>query len=157
MLLLLLLQVGNVTEDELYWTRPENMNSPRPFFYLPVSQGASDLLGSLIGAFASSSTLFRTLDPVYYNQLLAMAQALYGVMISAPARLTDCRVQGLKYEPVYPKAAFRMPPEPTFTLAPAIPTPLHRVEATWALRQDTQRPAWHVQVPATKDTTRLAS
>lgn len=82
---MLLLQVGNVTEDELYWTRPEDMKSARPFFFLPVSEGASDLLGSLIGAFASSSTLFRTLDPVYYAQLLAMAQALYGVMISALA------------------------------------------------------------------------
>ena len=76
-------QVGNVTEDELYWTRPENMNTPRPFYYVPVSQGTSDLLGSLIGAFASSAPLFRTLEPVYYNQLLSMAQALYGVMISA--------------------------------------------------------------------------
>lgn len=83
------MQVGNVTEDELYWTRPENMNTPRPFFYLPVSQGASDLLGSLIGAFASSAPLFRTLEPTYYSQLLAMAQALYGVMISAPLHLSS--------------------------------------------------------------------
>ena len=75
--------MGNVTEDDLFWTRPEDMTTGRPFFYVPVSLGASDLLGSLIGAFASSAPLFKTLDPVYYNQLLAMAQALYGVMISA--------------------------------------------------------------------------
>ena len=75
------LQVGNLTYDEMYWTRPENINGPRPFYYVAVKDGNSDLLGQLIGAFASAAPLFQTLSPAYYTQLLTMAQALYGVMI----------------------------------------------------------------------------
>jgi len=77
------LQVGNLTYDEMYWTRPENINGPRPFYYVAVKDGNSDLLGQLIGAFASAAPLFQTLSPAYYTQLLTMAQALYGVMIGA--------------------------------------------------------------------------
>jgi hypothetical protein len=78
------LQVGNLTYDEMYWTRPENINGPRPFYYVAVKDGASDLLGQLVGAFASAAPLFQTLSPAYYTQLLTMAQALYGVMIGEP-------------------------------------------------------------------------
>ncbi len=77
------LQVGNLTYDEMYWTRPENINGPRPFYYVAVKDGNSDLLGQLVGAFASAAPLFQTLSPAYYTQLLTMAQALYGVMIGA--------------------------------------------------------------------------
>ena len=74
-----------MTADQAVWTRPENINGPRPFYYVPVKDGTSDLLGQLIGAFAASAPLFKTIDPAYYAQLMTMAQALYGVMISAPS------------------------------------------------------------------------
>ena len=72
-----------MTLDSLTWTRPEDIKDARPFYYVAVANGASDLVGSLIGAFAAAAPLFKTIDPVYYAQLLSMAQALYGIMNSA--------------------------------------------------------------------------
>lgn len=72
-----------MTLDSLTWTRPEDITAARPFYYVAVANGASDLVGSLVGAFAAAAPLFKSIDPVYYAQLLSMAQALYGIMISA--------------------------------------------------------------------------
>ena len=79
------------------WTRPEDITAARPFYYVAVANGASDLVGSLIGAFAAAAPLFKTLDPVYYAQLLSMAQALYGIMISAPPPLQQMMAEELDF------------------------------------------------------------
>lgn len=71
--------MGNLTDDALYWTRPEDITAARPFYYLPVKFGATDLVGQIIAALASSAALFQESDPAYYNSLMSWALALYGV------------------------------------------------------------------------------
>lgn len=71
--------MGNTTEDSLYWTRPEDIATARPFYYVPVSAGASDLLGQMVGALAASAAVFRTSQPTLYETLMSWALPLYGI------------------------------------------------------------------------------
>lgn len=53
----------------------------RPFYYVPVSLGASDLLGQMVGALAASATVFKGTQPALYDTLMTWALPLYGVAI----------------------------------------------------------------------------
>ena len=76
-------QVGNATEDILAWSRPEDITAPRPFYYVPVALGTSDLLGQLVGALASTALVFKETTPTTYDTLMSWALPLYGVAIGA--------------------------------------------------------------------------
>lgn len=77
-------QVGNMTTDIDYWGAPESMtadNMPRPAYLVQTADGASDLAGSLVGAFVSSSLAIRQSNSsdatAYADRLLQTATGLY--------------------------------------------------------------------------------
>ena len=74
----MLVQVGNLTADRLYWERPEEMTMPRPTYYISTKNGTSDLVGQMVGALVSSAMVFQQTDPEYYDTLMTTAVGLYG-------------------------------------------------------------------------------
>jgi Glycosyl hydrolase family 9 len=71
----------------LYWTRPEDITATRPFYYVKVKHGATDLVASMTAALASSAAVFQNVDPPYYNQLMSWAIVLYGISTSVSVHL----------------------------------------------------------------------
>jgi Glycosyl hydrolase family 9 len=79
-------QVGNETVDQLSWTRPEDITTPRSFYYNKLAlNGASDLNGQIVGALASTAAVFKTKQPSLYDKYMNVALPLYGMAIGAHA------------------------------------------------------------------------
>lgn len=77
-------QVGNETVDKLSWTRPEDITTPRSFYYNKLAlNGASDLNGQIVGALASTAAVFKTKQPSLYDKYMNVALPLYGMAIGA--------------------------------------------------------------------------
>jgi Glycosyl hydrolase family 9 len=77
-------QVGNETVDQLSWTRPEDITTPRSFYYNKLAlNGASDLNGQIVGALASTAAVFKTKQPSLYDKYMNVALPLYGMAIGA--------------------------------------------------------------------------
>lgn len=75
--------MGNLTTDVNYWGPPEAMTEARerrPVYAVNTAAGASDLAGSMAGALAAGSVVWRSLgaDATYADGLLAGAKELYG-------------------------------------------------------------------------------
>ncbi|XP_011498432.1 PREDICTED: endoglucanase 10-like [Ceratosolen solmsi marchali] len=70
-------QVGDFTVDHAFWGRPEELNTSRPVFKIDPEHPGSDLAGETSAALASTSLLFRTVDPDYADKLLRHARELY--------------------------------------------------------------------------------
>lgn len=80
-----------MTTDIDYWGAPESMtadNMPRPAYLVQTADGASDLAGSLVGAFVSSSLAIRQSNSsdatAYADRLLQTATGLYNEVRSLP-------------------------------------------------------------------------
>jgi Glycosyl hydrolase family 9 len=77
-------QVGNETVDQSSWTRPEDITTPRSFYYNKLAlNGASDLNGQIVGALASTAAVFKTKQPSLYDKYMNVALPLYGMAIGA--------------------------------------------------------------------------
>ena len=68
--------------DQLSWTRPEDITTPRSFYYNKLAlNGASDLNGQIVGALASTAAVFKTKQPSLYDKYMNVALPLYGMAI----------------------------------------------------------------------------
>jgi cellulose synthase/poly-beta-1,6-N-acetylglucosamine synthase-like glycosyltransferase len=75
-------QVGNETVDSLSWSRPEDITTPRSFYYNKLAlNGASDLNGQIVGALAATALVFKTSQPTLYDKYMNVALPLYGLAI----------------------------------------------------------------------------
>lgn len=63
--------------DHDFWGRPEQMTTARPIYVYDSSTPAADLMGKVAAALASSSLVFRTVDPTFAANLLTHARDLY--------------------------------------------------------------------------------
>ncbi|CAL5228455.1 g11593 [Coccomyxa viridis] len=79
---LIIYQVGNLTTDVTWWNRPEAMtedNMKRPAYAINTRTGASDIAGSMVGAFVSTAMAWQKYgnDTVYVDELMKAAKELY--------------------------------------------------------------------------------
>ncbi|KAL3140940.1 hypothetical protein ABBQ32_005469 [Trebouxia sp. C0010 RCD-2024] len=70
-------QVGNQTQEETMWTRPEEETGTRPAYFTTTYEGTSDLAGQISAAFSATAMVFRESDPSYYDQLTKVSALLY--------------------------------------------------------------------------------
>ncbi|KFM24184.1 Endoglucanase 1 [Auxenochlorella protothecoides] len=70
-------QIGDPAADHQFWGRPEEQNVSRPAYVWLDSMPASDLLGAVSAALASSHLLFKESDAEFATALLSHARELY--------------------------------------------------------------------------------
>lgn len=70
-------QVGNGAQDHAIWGRPEDVKGPVPVYVVTPSAPGSDVVGAMGGALAAASEVFKIVDSVYSQKLLAAAIKAY--------------------------------------------------------------------------------
>lgn len=82
--------------DSLSWSRPEDITTPRSFYYNKLAlNGASDLNGQIVGALASTALVFKTSQPTLYDKYMNVALPLYGLAIGAHLCCLSFRPSGV--------------------------------------------------------------
>lgn len=76
-------QIGHPAIDHAYWGRAEDQTVERPAYVWDASMPASDLLSNTAAALASSSLVFKWVDPPYAARLLSTAKSLYTWAVSS--------------------------------------------------------------------------
>ncbi|XP_038716962.1 endoglucanase 10-like [Tripterygium wilfordii] len=73
----LYIQVGDPEADHKCWNRPEDMTEKRPLVQVNVSSPGTEVAAETAAAMASSSLVFKTIDPTYSSTLLKHAKQLF--------------------------------------------------------------------------------
>lgn len=89
--------LGDPDADHARWTRPEDIPGARvPYAVSKTSPGA-DVAAGMAAALAASSQVFRDLDPVYSEELLATARSLFDFAVAYPGLYSDSVPVAAKY------------------------------------------------------------
>ncbi|KAK9804363.1 hypothetical protein WJX72_009368 [[Myrmecia] bisecta] len=124
----ILYQVGNLTTDSEFWGPPEAMNStnmPRPAYNVSTANGASDLAGQMVAAFAATALVFKDSDSAYHDKLMSAALELYGAATKTQAKYTrrflyDCTSKFAKSRIGISAPASPCPPPTAFNRGSAL-------------------------------------
>lgn len=81
--------IGNPGSDHSFWGRPEDTTAERPAYTYTRDTPASDLLGVVSAALASSSLVLQASDAAYAARLLASAETLYAWGRAVEGRYSD--------------------------------------------------------------------
>lgn len=82
-------QVGRTNTDHNTWDDDQHIAMPRPAYYIDQNHPGSDLAGETAASLAASSIIFRNSDPVYADELLENAQALYKFAYQYQGKYSD--------------------------------------------------------------------